>query len=206
MTVIIPAGQLTGVSQFVEMPASERGYEYVETPANGYTAGGDGVIPALENCAQYTEDVTNIRQLGDLVIQKVLSGPAAGALTQFTVNVDCQPGTAYDYTGVLLNQANGWKVTMKGIPTGLMCTVTETSVPAGWQQLSITPNPVEISGTPAIVTVTNTRMLGDLVIQKVVTGPVTGAVPDFTVAADCSVDAYDRTASCSRRRTGGRPH
>jgi len=202
VTVVIPAGQLTGVSEFVEMPASELGYEYVETPAKGYTAYGDGVIPALENCAQYTEDVTNIRQLGDLVIQKALTGPVAGALTEFTVAVDCQPGTAYDYTGVLLNQANGWKATLKGIPTGLMCTVTETGVPAGWQQLSIAPNPVEIGGTAAIVTVTNARTLGDLVIQKVVTGPVTGAVPDFTVAADCSVDAFDRTGIALTQASG----
>ena len=27
---------MTGVSQFVEMPASAMGHEYVETPANGY--------------------------------------------------------------------------------------------------------------------------------------------------------------------------
>ena len=170
--------------------------------ANSYTAGGDGVIPALDNCEQYTEDVTNIRQLGDIVIQKALSGPVAGAVTAFTVAVDCQPGTAYDYTGVLLNQANGWKATLKGIPTGLMCTVTETGVPAGWQQLSIAPNPVEIGGTPAIVTVTNVRTVGDLVIQKAVTGPVTGVVPDFTVAADCSVDAFDRTGIALTKANG----
>ncbi len=75
--------------------------------------------------------ITNTRTVGDLVVKKVVVGPIAGASTDFTVNVDCTPGEAYDKTGVVLNQANNWTVTYTGIPTGVSCVVTEP-VRARW--------------------------------------------------------------------------
>ena len=79
--------------------------------------------------------------MGDLVVKKVVVGDIAGATTDFTVNVDCTPGTTYDKTGVVLNQANNWTVTYTGIPTGVSCVVTERPVsqPAG-HLTSISPN------------------------------------------------------------------
>jgi hypothetical protein len=44
---------------------------------------------------------------GEGVVKKVVVGPIAGATTDFTVNVDCTPGTTYDKTAVVLNQAFG---------------------------------------------------------------------------------------------------
>ena len=122
------------------------------------------------------------------------SAPIAGATTDFTVNVDCTPGTTYDKTGVVLNQANNWTVTYTGIPTGVSCVVTEGTVPAGWTLTSISPSPAVIGGTPVTVTVTNTRTVGDLVVKKVVVGPIAGATTDFTVNVDCTPgDTYDKT-------------
>ena len=84
---------------------------------------------------------TNTRTVGDLVIKKAVLGPIAGASTEFAVNVDCSPGTAFDRTGVVLNQANNWTVTISGILSGLSCVVTEPVVPAGWALTSSAPAP-----------------------------------------------------------------
>ena len=150
--------------------------------------------PAVIGGTPVTVTVTNTRTLGDLVVKKVVVGPIAGASTDFTVNVDCTPGDTYDKTGVVLNQANNWTVTYTGIPTGVSCVVTESVVPAGWALTSISPSPAVIGGTPVTVTVTNTRTLGDLVVKKVVVGPIAGASTDFTVNVDCTPgDTYDKT-------------
>ena len=113
--------------------------------------------PAVIGSSPVTVTVTNTRTVGDLVVKKVVVGPIAGATTDFTVNVDCTPGTTYDKTGVVLNQANNWTVTYTGIPTGVSCVVTEPVVPAGWTLTSISPTPAVIGGTPVTVTVTDTR-------------------------------------------------
>ena len=127
------------------------------------------------------------RTLGDLVVKKVIVGPVSGATTDFTVNVDCTPGTTYDKTGVVLNQANNWTVTYTGIPTGVSCVVTEPVVPAGWTLSTISPTPAIISGTPVTVTVTNTRN-GISTLDKTTTiadgGPTVepGDLINFTVS------------------------
>ena len=184
---------MSGVSEYVEVPPSTFGYEYDETAAPGYSAGGDGMIPELANCDQYTEEVANTRDLGDLIIKKAVMGDIAGASTEFTVDIDCTPGDTYDKTGVVLNAANSWTVSYTGIPTGTSCVVTESVVPAGWRLTSIAPSPAVIGGAPVTVTVTNTRNLGDLVVKKVVVGPIAGASTDFTVNVDCTPGtAYDK--------------
>ena len=77
------------------------------------------------------------------------------AVPDFTVAADCSVDT-YDRTGILLTQANGWKATLTGIPTGVQCTVTETGIPAGWTLVSIAPaQPVTIGSVPITVTITN---------------------------------------------------
>ena len=113
--------------------------------------------PAVIGGEPVTVTVTNTRTVGDLVIKKVVVGPIEGVSTDFTVNVDCTPGTAYDKTGVVLNQANNWTITYTGIPTGVSCVVTEPVVPAGWTLTSIAPSPAVIGSSTVTVTVTNTR-------------------------------------------------
>ena len=153
---------------------------------------GTYTVPAQPTATTCT--FTNTRTVGDLVIKKVVVGDIAGASTDFTVNVDCGPEDGFDYTGVLLNEANNWTVTLKGINSGLSCVVTEASVPAGWALTSISPSPAVIGGTPVTVTVTNTRTVGDLVVKKVVVGPIAGATTDFTVNVDCTPGTtYDKT-------------
>ena len=84
-------------------------------PAAGIPAGWtfvsvtpSGSVAVAEN-QTITFTVVNERELGSVKIVKDIAGePVAGARTEFTVNLDCSPGTAYDQTGVKLNEGNSW--------------------------------------------------------------------------------------------------
>jgi uncharacterized repeat protein (TIGR01451 family) len=137
--------------------------------------------------------VTNKRRTGKLTVTKVMEGDPAGAGTEFTVKVDCQ-GHDYDYT-VVLSEANSWTWTKAGIPSGIDCTVSEPSVPAGWERVSIEPATVTIDSYDTVaVTVTNRRLEGGVTVHKLIDGDVAGASTDFTVLLNCDVDAYDTSA------------
>src|SRR6185369_6089227 len=139
----------------------------VTEPAAGIPAGwvlkgtvpADGVVTVSEGTPETVSvTITNERLLGKLKIEKVVSGDVAGASTSFTAHVDC-PGTAYDQD-VALNEGNGWVNVTGDIPTGLACTVTEPTVPAGWVLKGLDPadGVVTVSeGTPESVSVTITN-------------------------------------------------
>jgi uncharacterized repeat protein (TIGR01451 family) len=102
--------------------------------------------------------------------------------------VNC-PGDAYDQD-VALNAGNNWINLTGNIPTGLECTITEPTVPAGWQLESIVPDSVTVTeGTPEAVqvVVTNTRLMGGLTITK----NTVGGAGTFTFEVDCSDDDFD---------------
>ena len=74
------------------------------------------------------------------------------------------------------------------IPVGVTCTVTESPVPDGWGLTSISPDDgvVTIVEDTSEVTVTNTRLAGSLVVQKVAAGDPIGTNPVFTIEVDCA--------------------
>ena len=80
------------------------------------------------------------------------------------------------------------------IPVGLTCTVTEPDVPDGWALAGIAPDggQVTIGTEPSEVTITNTRVQGSLVVQKVTEGAALGAGTEFAVDVDCS-DGFSDT-------------
>ncbi|HEU4911714.1 MAG TPA: DUF5979 domain-containing protein [Actinomycetes bacterium] len=155
------------------------------TPAGMFQSDHDEVV---------TVTVTNKRQVGAVKIAKAVVGDVAGASTEFTVDLDCD-GTAYDRTAVALNEANGWTATFGGIPTLVECQVSEPTVPEGWDLTSIAPAGKFTVGSSAtvVVTVTNERRVGAVVVHKSVVGDVAGASTEFTVTLDCDGTAYDRS-------------
>jgi uncharacterized repeat protein (TIGR01451 family) len=192
-TVVIPAGQTSATSDFQTVAPSANGYVFTETAASGYT-GVNGSIKALSKCDEFTATVNNTRDLGKIKIKKVLSGDPAGASTSFTAHVDC-PGTAYDQD-VALNAGNGWVNVTGDIPTGTQCTVSEPTVPAGWVLDHIDPADGVVTvakGTPVEVTatITNKRLVGGVVINKLLEGDVAGASTEFTVDLNCDGTDYD---------------
>jgi len=121
--------------------------------------------------------VTNVRELGSVTVKKSLVGDPTGASTEFTVNLDCSPGDAYDHVGIKLNSANSWTATFANIPSGVTCQVTEPAagIPDGWALVSVTPSTaVAVQANQTITfTVTNRRLGGKLNIVKQVS-PVAG--------------------------------
>ena len=70
--------------------------------------------------------------LGSLTLSKVLTGGPAGYTGPFTINYDCNDGTAHDGSKSVAAGTTSSAIT--GIPTGTQCTVSETppSAPAGY--------------------------------------------------------------------------
>ena len=105
--------------------------------------------------------VTNTRQVGELVVTKVIEGEVAGASSTFPIVVDCDVDD-YDDTFDLTVPPGATEVSSDPalvIPVGVTCTVTETPVPDGWGLTSVTPDAgvVTIVEDTSEVTVTNTR-------------------------------------------------
>ena len=69
----------------------------------------------------------------------------------------------------------------------MTCTVSEGQIPDGWGFDGITPNSVvTIDQDTTEVTVTNTRLIGSLVVNKVAAGDPIDASTEFTVHVACS--------------------
>ena len=180
----------SGVKCTVTEPAGSipAGWELMSiNPAGEFTIGAGQTV---------TVDITNKRLVGDLTINKLLEGDVAGASTEFTVDLDCNVND-YDHFGIVLNSGNAWTQTYANIPSGVKCTVTESAagIPAGWELKSISPSGefTIAAGQTVTVNVTNKRLLGGVVINKVLEGDVAGAATEFTVLLNCDGTAYDHT-------------
>ena len=83
-----------------------------------------------------TVEVTTVntlsRDTGSLTLSKVLTGGPAGYTGPFTINYDCNDGTAHD--GSKSVAAGTTSSVIAGIPTGTQCTISETlpAAPAGY--------------------------------------------------------------------------
>ena len=84
---------------------------------------GTYTVPAQPTATTCT--FTNTRTVGDLVIKKVVVGDIAGASTDFTVNVDCGPGTTSTTPVSCSTRPTNGLSRLKGINSGLSCVVTE---------------------------------------------------------------------------------
>jgi uncharacterized repeat protein (TIGR01451 family) len=193
-SVTVLAGQTSGTSDVKSVAPSANGYVYTETSASGYDQ-KTGSIEALAKCDVKLVEVTNARLKGGYEVHKSFDpADVAGASTEFTVEVDCD-GTAYDST-LVLNEAHDWTDGLDGVPTGVHCTVSEPTVPAGWDPEGITIDPDEFTiqeaGQTVQVTVTNTRLFGRITVAKNLVGAANGASTSFTFDVDCPGTAYDQ--------------
>jgi len=167
------------------------------TPPDGWTLADiapDSVVIGTGPTSPVTVTVTNERTLGHVEIEKVLDGPAAGAATSFTVDLDCD-GDQFDRQVALTvpDGASTVTETVPGLPTLIECSVREDVVPEEWLLQSIVPASFTVDDDPAVdVTVTNTRGVGEITVVKRLSGPVAGADTAFTLALDCDQDQFDQ--------------
>ncbi|MBO0844195.1 MAG: hypothetical protein J2P22_02110 [Nocardioides sp.] len=176
-TTPIPSGTVCRVTE----PNPPDGYQLVDISPSSVTVPA-GSIPV-------SVMVTNRRILGQLQITKVLEGDPAGASTTFTAHVDCEPGTTYDRDVTLTVTPPATQVSSDvfDIPTGVICAVTEPDPTAGWALSGATPDGgvVTIGAGHNQVTLTNTRVVGSLVVVKRALGPTAGATTAFGVHVSC---------------------
>ncbi len=159
------AGAGTTFTVRVDCPGTAYDQDVLLTPANGYvnTTGNiasgttctltevkvpngwnpegitpDSVTVGTGTPSQVSAVVFNKRRTGRVEVVKHFEGEAPTAGTTFTAHLECD-GTDWDYD-LVLKASNNWTVTVKGIPSGIDCVVTEPSVPAGWMLKSITPS------------------------------------------------------------------
>jgi hypothetical protein len=141
-----------------------------------------------------TVTFTNVRQTGSLVITKVSDTPGS-----FTFTVNC-PGTSVTNQSVTVDvTAAGAPGTtsapVAGIPTGTVCTVTESPA-AGFAPQA--PQTVTIVQGTNTVTFTNVRLTGDLVVAKT-TVDGTGT---FNFTVDCNPGTvFDQTFQLTNNET-----
>jgi len=147
--------------------------------------------------------VTNAYDVGDLVIDKQVTGPGADIVGggPFTFTVLCtleqSGGEVVTWDGeVQLTYPDGTPLTIEDIAAGSECVVTETDT-AGADVVDVQPANGDLNSATVtvgadaevVVTATNEYDTGDIAIRKAVTGPGAAFAPDaFTVTIVCTVD------------------
>ncbi len=151
--------------------------------------------------AQVTITNRVVANTGALTVRKVVDGPGGytgGTQRIFPVAYECTLAGGPTTSGTL-DVTLAQPATRTGIPTGSVCTLTETLTASPgdfadpsfvWGTPSITPQSVTVGAATTVeTTVTNTyrRELGSLVVAKVVEGEgfTGGSAPHFTVSYDC---------------------
>jgi Domain of unknown function (DUF5979) len=136
----------------------------------------------------------NQRNTGSLEITKTFRDGGSGYSNPFTIDYECLLQGSNPITGNV-TVAGGATKTISGIPSGYVCTVSESlpgAVPGfTWSTPSVTGSPTDpiSSGTTETVTVANTltRDLGSLKLTKTLTGGPAGFTGPFTLVYDCGV-------------------
>ena len=173
-----------------------------ETPPSaptGYTFGAPSFSPSATVTITNKDQTVNVqttntltRDTGSLTLSKVLTGGPAGYTGPFTINYDCNDGTAHDGSKSVSAGATSSAIT--GIPTGTQCTVSETppAAPTGYTfgAPSFSPSAtVTITSKDQTVNVqttnTLTRDTGSLKLSKSLTGGPDGYTGPFTIHYAC---------------------
>lgn len=183
----------------VTIPNIPTGYTCTVTeqgPPTGWAATSISGPVVIAKDATVTVTALNTRTVGGFDLVKTTDW-APLAATDFSVEWACTAGTPA--TAGYWSRAGSVTLTvpagamMSGtasitdIPTGASCTVTETSPPSGWVLDEITPSTFTVGDTVTAVTVANTRLLGSLRLEKVLSGPVAGAGTAFTFDVTCTL-------------------
>ncbi len=168
-------------------------------PKSGASGPFTGTITeGTVSTTSHSGEIKNTRRVGDLVLNKELSGVYSDADNNqsFTFSVTLNAPTGVDFSnytikqdGTTITPASGTAfdvsvskstpVTLTGIPYGTTYTVTEPNVPDdSWQYVSgavTAGDGLSISDATQSVTITNERKFGSLNLQKVIGGSAAAA-------------------------------
>ena len=163
----IPTGTVCTVTEVADPLFTSTG-----SPSNGtVTIDGNGE----------TVSFTNVRKVGDLVIQKTTQGGSG----TFTFDVDCT-GDDFDRTVTITDSGSR---TIEDIPTGTSCTVSEVADPLFTSSPASSTVTIDEDGTT--VSFLNVRKTAGLTITKL----TTGGTGTFTFDVDCDGTDFDQAVS-----------
>ena len=154
---------------------------------------------------------------GTLVVNKTITGPAAGLQGQVTISVSCVGVTTPLANFVIPAgvSAGTRNETYTNIPAGSACTVTETANGASSTVSVVTvgsPQTVTVpanGGATANLTDTYSQIpsaLGSLTVTKNIVGPAAGSQGPVTVTASCNGQALAPTLQVAAGPTGVQSH
>jgi hypothetical protein len=151
----------------------------------------DGEVESAQDNSG-TVTITNTRVLGHITVSKSLVGDVAGAPTTFTFDWECEETGDYaGDSGTLQVEGEGTASTGDVIPTGVECTITETNIDAHWTLTATSPEDgsataAEEDGEGNTVSFTNTRVVGNITVNKTRVGQVAGASTVFVFDIVCA--------------------
>ena len=216
---VIPAGTPAGsVSQTYDDIPGNAVCTIIETadgstPAVAVAKEGSGEQVTIPPGGTATADLTDTYLTGSLVVNKTITGRAAGQQGAVTITVAC-PGLEFEPFVIPAGTPAGTSSEeFTGILEGTVCTVTETANGAT-ATITVTtegsPQTVTIgSGGTGTATVTDTYEFvpGSLVVNKTIAGPSAGqqgavtisvicggtALPDFVIPAGTAAGTVSQT-------------
>ncbi|QWC11034.1 thioester domain-containing protein [Arthrobacter jiangjiafuii] len=186
----LPAGTTCTVTETADGATTQVSVEAVVDPA-----GGTVTIPAGNGVEVVVTDTYTVNP-GALIVDKVITGPAAREQGPITVTVICTMGREEVIRQDLTIEAGaGGTVpgTVSGIPEGAVCSVTEPVTGENDVVTVVTdlPGDIEIiAGETINTTVTNTYSFaqGELAVTKVIAGEAAGRQSEVVLQVSCGPD------------------
>jgi len=194
---VIPAGT----------PASSQSHTYTDIPAgstcrvvetlDGHTADvivrkpRSGTVVTIPPGGTAKADLTDTYDTGALVVNKTITGTAAGQQTAVTITVTCDGTALADFVIPAGTPAGTVSQTYDRIVAGSVCTVTETA-DGGSSTVTVTSegSPVQVTIAPngsgtADLTDTYDLVPGSLVVTKTLAGPAAGQQGRVAILVSC---------------------
>ena len=188
-TLTVPPGETVETGQIptlLECAISE------PNPPPGWDVTIDPDTVVVQDGTPVQVTVTNTRQTGEITVVKRLSGPVAGADTEFTLALNCDQDQFDRQVDVEVTNGESVSATIDEIPTGTICSLTEPEASEAWELASITPSQVVVGEEPVSLVAVNRRLTGGLEIFKYLLGPVDGAPTTFSAFLNCDGTAFDQ--------------
>ena len=153
----------------------------------------DGSPVTIATDGTGTVDVTDTYTFvpGSLTVTKTIDGPSAGEQGPVTIHVDCGADVLITDFTIPAGTTSPDPVTFNDIPSGTMCTVTETAAGStSTVAVTTTGSPQEVTipaGDEAIAEITDSYAPapGALTVNKTIDGPAAGSQSAVTIQAVC---------------------
>jgi Domain of unknown function (DUF5979)/Thioester domain len=194
---VIPAGAPAGTTSQTYGPLAAGSVCTIIEETDGHTAdvtarnSGSGTVVTIPAGGTATADLINTYEVGSLVVNKTITGVAAGQQGTVVISVTCGQTPLADFVIAAGTPAGTTSQTYPGIAAGTVCTATEAASGAtatvivtaegSPQSATIAPN------GSATLNFLNTYdfVPGSLVVNKTIAGPAAGQQTQVGILVAC---------------------